>query len=159
MPKIAHIDTLPRKLVGAACVLENEAGEILVMKPNYMEGWLIPGGVCRQYESPQAVALRKTQEEVGVDTHSPALVGTFHSLRRSEEGQRYESVHFIFVGGVLTKEQILKIKLQKEVFEEYRFVPVAKALELLSFPLNDRVRQSLEAREKRTVAYFELVEE
>jgi 8-oxo-dGTP diphosphatase len=36
---------LPKKQVGTAVLLFNTKGEILIVKPDYKEGWLVPGGI------------------------------------------------------------------------------------------------------------------
>ncbi len=159
MPQISYIESLHKKVVGAACVLENEQKEILIMKPSYREGWLIPGGVLLPMESPKEGCVRKTKEEVGITIVEPTLIGVTHSLRRSDENERYESIHFIFFGGILTPEQIEEIHLQEKAFEQYRFAPLERARTLLDFPLNDRVAQSLTALDHHTVAYIELKQE
>ena len=158
MPKLSYIESLPKKLVGAACVLHNQKKDLLIMKPAHREGWLIPGGPLRFFESPAQGCIRKTQEEVGLVIEKPQLIGVAHSIRKSDESERYESLHFIFHGGTLTDEQVAQIKLEDKIFEEYRFVPQAEAIELLSFPLDERIRLSLEAMSKGTVASIELVE-
>ena len=159
MPKISYLESLPKKLVGAACVLENDAKEILLMKPTYMDGWLIPGGPLLPLESPKEGCVRKTKEESGLTIADPTLIGVSHSLRLSDDDARYESVHFIFFGGIVTPEQIEEISLKASAFEQYKFVPLEEAVKLLSFPLNDRIEKSLDALAHHTVAYIELKQE
>ena len=160
MPRqFAYIESLPKKLVGAACVLMNEHKDILIMKPSYREGWLLPGGPLNEFESPSHGCIRKTMEEAGLTIEGPQLIGVFHSLRRSDDKRRYESVHFIFYGGILDENARQEITIESKSFESYKFVTREDAVSMLSFPLNERVKQSLAAMDKGTIAYAELVEE
>ena len=40
----AYIASLPRVLAGAAAVLRDAEGRVLLVEPNYREGWALPGG-------------------------------------------------------------------------------------------------------------------
>ncbi|MHB1163149.1 MAG: hypothetical protein ACYCZZ_01290 [Minisyncoccota bacterium] len=40
---------LPKKQVGTAVLFFNAKGELLIVKPDYKEGWLVPGGSCEEY--------------------------------------------------------------------------------------------------------------
>jgi len=159
MAQLSYIESHPKKLVGAACILENEKKELLLLKPSYMNGWLIPGGPLLPLESPKEGCVRKVKEEAGIIIQEPTLIGVTHSIRLSDDEQKYESVHFIFFGGILTQEQVEDVTLQEKMFTEFRFVPLTEAKALLSFPLNERVEKSLEAFARNTVAYIELKQE
>ena len=39
-----YIAGLPRVLVGAAALFRDAEGQILLVEPNYREGWALPGG-------------------------------------------------------------------------------------------------------------------
>lgn len=159
MPKITQIDLLPKKTVGTACVIENEKGELLLIKPTMMDGWLVPGGPLRDFESPKNGCIRKVKEEIGIDILEPKLIGVSHSLRRSDEGNRYESLHLIFHGGKVTEEQSKGIKLEEKSFEKWQWCDKKEAETSLSYPLNERVRRSLDTSANNPVAYIELVQE
>jgi 8-oxo-dGTP pyrophosphatase MutT (NUDIX family) len=44
----------------------NDKEEILIVKPNYREDWLLPGGATEAEESPIECGVRETKEEIGV---------------------------------------------------------------------------------------------
>ena len=43
---------LPKKQVGTAVLFFNAKEELLILKPNYKDGWLVPGGSSDENESP-----------------------------------------------------------------------------------------------------------
>ena len=40
----AFIATLPTRRLAAGALIRNERGEMLLVKPNYKDGWILPGG-------------------------------------------------------------------------------------------------------------------
>lgn len=40
----AYAKMLPKKQVGTAVIFLNIKGELLIVKPDYREDWLVPGG-------------------------------------------------------------------------------------------------------------------
>ena len=65
----AYVATLPRVLAGAAALFRDAAGRVLLVEPNYREGWALPGGTIESDdgESPRDGARRETAEEIGLD--------------------------------------------------------------------------------------------
>lgn len=145
-----YIRTLPRKPVGAGVLLFNTKGELLIVKPDYKEGWLIPGGSVEADESPVQGAIRETKEEIGIDVLSPILVGVFY---KSSRDARPESIMFMFNGGVLSDTDIESIKLQEDEILAYKFSPPEEALTLVSKSLRASIPSSMEASAKGTVSY------
>lgn len=143
---------LPKKQVGTAVLLFNTKGEILIVKPDYKDEWLIPGGATDNNESPLHCAIRETKEEIGFDISELQLAGVYY---RSQTGVFADSLKFIFSGGVLTESQISQIKLQTEELEEYVFTSPQKALPILSPSLQKSIPACLEAIKNKTVAYIE----
>ncbi|GAA3076878.1 hypothetical protein GCM10020254_21100 [Streptomyces goshikiensis] len=64
-----YIASLPRVLAGAAALYLDAAGRVLLVEPNYREGWALPGGTIESDlgESPRAAARRESAEEIGLD--------------------------------------------------------------------------------------------
>lgn len=64
-----YIAGLPKVLVGAACVFRDAGGRVLLVEPNYREGWTLPGGTVESAdgESPRQGARRESLEEIGLD--------------------------------------------------------------------------------------------
>ena len=143
---------LPKKQVGTAVLFFNTKGELLIVKPNYKDGWLVPGGSADADESPLQCAARETQEEIGLDIPTLQLVGVCYGHKK---GVFTDSLKFVFCGGILSDETSTKIRLQTEELEEYRFAPVEEAIPLLSSSLQKCVPQCVDAVKNNTVAYIE----
>ncbi len=143
---------LPKKQVGTAVLFFNTKGELLILKPDYKDGWLVPGGATDDNESPLRCAIRETKEEIGLDVTDLQLVGVYYGPKK---GAFTDSLKFIFSGGTLTENQITQVKLQTEELEEYIFASLEKAVPLLSPSLQKSVPACLEAIKNKTVAYIE----
>lgn len=144
---------LPKKQVGTAVLLFNAKGELLTVKPNYKEGWLVPGGATDHDESPMNCAKRETKEEIGLDIAKLQLVGVYYGPKK---GVFTDSIKFIFSGGTLTESQIQQITLQKDELDEYAFMSPENAILLLSPSLKKSVPACLEAMKNTTVAYIDI---
>lgn len=143
---------LPKKQVGTAVLFFNSKNELLVVKPDYREEWLVPGGAADEDESPLHCALRETEEEIGLKMTTLQLVGIYFAHKN---GVYTDSLKFVFYGGILTDDQIASIKLDTEELEEYIFMPLENALPLLSPSLQKCVPRSVEAIKNNKVAYVE----
>ncbi len=143
---------LPKKQVGTAVLFFNSMNELLVVKPDYRDGWLVPGGSADADESPFQCAVRETHEEIGLDLSELRLVGIYYGKSR---GVFSDSLKFVFYGGILSYETISKIRLQTEELEEYRFAPIDEAIPLLSSSLQKCIPQCVDAIKNNTVAYIE----
>lgn len=69
--------TLPRKVVAAAVLCRNEAGQLLVVHDSFKRYWTIPGGVVDADEDPQTAAVREAWEEAGVRVTAGTVLGVF----------------------------------------------------------------------------------
>ena len=63
---------------GAACVILDARGRVLLIKENYeRRRWGLPGGRIEDGESPWAAAVRETREETGVEAEIDHLIGVY----------------------------------------------------------------------------------
>jgi 8-oxo-dGTP diphosphatase len=144
--------SLPKKRMAAAVLLQNEQGEILIVKPTYRPEWLLPGGTIEADESPRQACEREVREEIGLNLP----IGTLLSVDYiPQEHEKTESIQFIFDGGLLSQEQIQTIQLQEEELSEYRFSPVEEAIALLAINVARRIRPSLQALQANGAVYLE----
>lgn len=112
------IATLHKRFSSAAMIIENEAGEVLVVKAGYKKHWTFPGGIIDPGESPLEAAIRETREEVGLqlDASDVQFVSVAH--RRSHVADSYQ---FIF-RTTTPYDGMQPIALQATEIEDYAFV-------------------------------------
>ncbi|MCL5999744.1 MAG: NUDIX hydrolase [Chloroflexi bacterium] len=130
----------------------NTQHEILIVKPTYRDDWLIPGGMIEEQESPCAACIREVHEEIGL--HLPIM----HLLcveYKSQDGNKSESLQFIFDGGVLQPKDIRMIRLPADEIAQYAFLPHEAALEKVNHKLGRRITVALRALEQHRTLYME----
>lgn len=148
LPHEEYIKSLPKKIVAAGALFFDEDGKMLIVKPNYREHWNIPGGVTDQSESPQKTCEREIMEEIGLARQSPRLVCVGHSPK-SAASEDY--LVFIFYGGILSREEISKIRLQEEELSEYDFKSIDECVALLGPGMARRIPHCLKAIKENSV--------
>ncbi len=146
-----YYDTLSRCCIGVNVILFNSQGQVLVVKPNYREGWLLTGGTIDEGESPAQTAIRETFEEVGITLPSV----TFLYVEHAQCAGSPDFIEFMFSGGILSDEQIASIKLEPTELDEYAFVIPEKAFEMLGRDPSRRLRAALDSLKNNMPAYGE----
>ncbi|MGW7105082.1 NUDIX domain-containing protein [Streptomyces xanthophaeus] len=119
-----YIASLPRVLAGAAALYRDAQGRVLIVEPNYREGWVLPGGTVEsdQGESPRTAARRESAEEIGIDVPLGRLLAVDWVLGPG----RPPIVAYLYDGGVLDAEQLASIELQQEELLSWRLVEPAE---------------------------------
>lgn len=155
LPHAEHLKRLPKKRIAAGVFLFNNKREVLMVKPNYKPGWVLPGGVIEAFESPITAAMRETSEELGLNISSPEFIAVIHTPRKQEND---DVIHFYFNGGVLTKTQISQIQLQKDELDAYKFVPTSEIPEISKASFVKHLPKILMAIEKKQPPLLENIE-
>lgn len=145
-------EKLPRKTLSAGGLFFNDEGKILIVKPNYKEGWTIPGGTIDSEESPVEAYTREISEELGLNKKPLALL-CIDYVKKTRGG--HDHVSLVFDGGVLSSDEIKSIHLQEEELTEYRFVSLKEAVELLAESLAKRMPKCIEAKKRGKTVYLE----
>ncbi len=84
---------LPRKYVGAAALILDLAGHVLLVKHSYGRlNWELPGGGSEAGESPTDTAVREVYEETGLNVAVERLTGVYHDPTHPLG----EFIHFVF---------------------------------------------------------------
>ncbi|MCW5251979.1 MULTISPECIES: NUDIX domain-containing protein [unclassified Streptomyces] len=137
-----YIAGLPRILAGAASLLRDEEGRVLIVEPNYREGWALPGGTVESDagESPRQGARRETAEEIGLDV----VPGRLLAVDWVPGARRPPIAAFLYDGGVLSAERLGAIRLQEEELLSWRLVPRERLGDHLLPPLHGRVLAALD---------------
>ncbi|MGW1023764.1 NUDIX domain-containing protein [Streptomyces sp. NPDC002577] len=137
-----YIAGLPRVLAGAAALFRDAEGRVLVVEPNYRDGWALPGGTIESDtgESPRQGARRETLEEIGLDVELGRLLAVDWVLGTG----RPPIVAYVYDGGVLNEEKLKSIRLQEEELLSWRLVPRAEIQQYLHGALGLRVLAALD---------------
>ncbi|NUU63010.1 NUDIX hydrolase [Paenibacillus agri] len=79
------------KLIGAAAVILDSAGRILLVQHSYgKNNWDLPGGKAEDNESAEGTAKREVHEEVGLEVEVGQLTGIYYD-------PDYDMHHFVFI--------------------------------------------------------------
>ncbi|SPF00027.1 NUDIX domain protein [Streptomyces sp. MA5143a] len=139
----AYIASLPKVLAGAAAILRDAEGRVLLVEPNYREGWALPGGTIESDdgETPRQGARRETAEEIGLDIEPGRLLAVdwVHGVGRPP------LVAYLYDGGVIGEGELSRIRLQEEELLSWRLVPRAELTGYLPEVLGRRVLAALDA--------------
>lgn len=77
-------------LMGAAAIIVNEEGAVLLVKHTYGKcNWEIPGGRAEESESPVDTAIREVREETGLAVVAQHMTGYYYDREAS-------GLHFVF---------------------------------------------------------------
>ncbi|MEU6086887.1 NUDIX hydrolase [Streptomyces sp. NPDC047085] len=138
----AYIASLPRVLAGAAALFRDAEGRVLLVEPNYREGWALPGGTIESDdgETPRQGARRETLEEIGLDRDLGRLLAVDWVHGRG----RPPLVAYLYDGGVLTDAEFKAIRLQEEELLSWRLVPREELAAHLPGALGRRVLAALD---------------
>ena len=144
--------TLPRKRMGAAVLLSDDRGRVLLVEPTYKDYWEIPGGAVEADESPYAAVVRELKEELGLAVQPGRLLVTDWVPPLSD---RTEGLMMVFDGGILTPELTGQIRLPADELRSWAWCTEQEAGARLSELLARRIAAAARARAEGTVVYLE----
>ncbi len=124
-------------------IICDDKGQILIVKPTYRPGWLLPGGIAEEHESPRDCCSRELFEELGIEIPVKRLLAVDY---KGSTDKITEGLYFVFDCGHLSPRKISQIKLPAKELEDFRFVNLKEAKSLL-----------VPALAKRLVNYPEMV--
>lgn len=134
------IATLPTRRLAAAAMIRDERNRLLIVRPNYRDGWALPGGTTEAGEDPKTGCFREVQEEVGLTLPPGRVLMIFHGLQMGVWG---DSTYYIYDGGVISAET--PITLQEEELLEYRWVERESIPEYFGVDFTQRLLACYEA--------------
>ncbi|MFD3734228.1 NUDIX domain-containing protein [Streptomyces sp. NPDC058632] len=137
-----YIASLPRVLAGAAALFRDGEGRVLLVEPNYREGWALPGGTIEsdEGETPRQGARRETAEEIGLDRE----LGRLLVVDWVRGPGRPPVVAYLYDGGVLGSDDLAAIRLQESELLSWRLVPREELTGRLPGSLGRRVLAALD---------------
>lgn len=130
MQAAEYYNSRPKKATGAGVLFFNAKGELLVVKPTYLDKWLWVGGGIEENETPLKAAIRESQEEIGVTPEDLQLA--FVQYRPAKSDGQHESIHFVFVAKPVSDDFLEKVALDGEEIEDAKFVPVNELSKFIS---------------------------
>ncbi|MFB9324545.1 NUDIX hydrolase [Paenibacillus aurantiacus] len=81
---------MSRKPVGAAAVILDAEGRVLLVKHNYGKyNWELPGGLSELSESAASTATREVREETGLEADVERMTGVYYE-------PEHDMHHFVF---------------------------------------------------------------
>lgn len=113
------------KRIAAGALFFDARGELLLVKPTYLDHWSIPGGVVEADESPRDGCAREVREELGLDLPIGRLIAVDYT---SADGRSDDSLQFLFDGGTLGDAHVAAIRLPVEELAAFCFLPRADAV-------------------------------
>lgn len=109
------LQSQPARVSSAALILENQTGEVLIVKASYKNYWTFPGGIIEADESPRQAAIREVREEIGIAISPDTIKFVAVVDRQSDVAHTYQ---FIFEAP-LNEAMIRQVKLQAEEIDDW----------------------------------------
>ncbi|MFG3409646.1 NUDIX domain-containing protein [Streptomyces sp. NPDC048142] len=138
LPAARYTTTRHAVWLGAAAIITDQAGRVLLVHPTYREDdrWLLPGGVVEPGEHPHTACRREITEELGLPELTLSGVLAVHSLSQHHPDIRPGTpcpgeIRYVFDGGPLAPDQAKAIRLPREELSEYAFLETRDAVQRL----------------------------
>ena len=146
-PPEQYYAQLARVRQGAGALITTPDGRVVMYVVTYRDYLELPGGAVESGETPPATCARECREELGVDIAIGRLLVLDH---QTDEGDRGDSVMFVYDGGVVDEVVLRSVPAS----EEGRGVVFVKPADLggATIPrLANRILAALSARESACV--------
>lgn len=152
-----YLHSLPKKRMGSGAIIINQNHELIIVKPTYKQDCSLPGGVIDSNESPKQACQREIKEELGLDIKLLKLLCVDY---RSYPETNDESLQFIFLAEIITKDQIEKIILPKDEISEFKFIKFDEIKNInFSRGIKNRIQYGIKAIDNDSCYYLENGEE
>jgi 8-oxo-dGTP diphosphatase len=136
----------------AGALITDDAGNVLVVKPNYRDHWTLPGGICEFGEPPHIACAREVAEEIGLDLPVGGLLSVDWQPPLPVYGATARpAVYFIFDCGTL--QMLSGIRLQADELDDCQFAATSELGDLLAPFALPRVCAAIGARKSGSVRY------
>lgn len=141
---------LPTLYAAAGALITDDAGDVLLVKPNYRDYWSLPGGILEHGEPPHLGCEREVAEETGLTiTPGELLVVDW----APPDGVRPRPfMYFVFDGGTLADPR--GIRLQAAELDAFRLTRPGEMPRFLPPFMVARVSAALQARERGATVYL-----
>lgn len=141
-----------RKRVSAKAVIRNEAGEVLLVNPEYKEYWDLPGGMAEANESPRTAVERELREELGASI----VAGRLLVLDWVDaHGPWDDQLVFVFDGKTLGTSEAGELAISDDELISFGFFAPADAIARLRADVGARLGRALQMLDEGTFDYKE----
>lgn len=146
---------LPKHLAAASALFHDPDERVLLVKPTYRDGWLLPGGGLEPGEYPWEATRREIEEELGLQLDGePRLLAVDWTGPRP--GGRPSLVVFVFDGGVMTTDEAKqRISLPPDELSEWRFVAAVDWQQHVSACIARRLGACTQALKQHSAVYLQ----
>jgi 8-oxo-dGTP pyrophosphatase MutT (NUDIX family) len=152
--KSSFYEGLPKKRMGSGCLFFDSEGRVLLLQPSYKPTWEIVGGIVENNESPKAACEREVIEEIGLPIKVGGLLVVDYN-DYPDDSAKTESLMFIFDGGVLSADDISKIKVREGEILGFAFFAPDALPENLQGALAERIRMAIQQKTRIGAVYLE----
>jgi ADP-ribose pyrophosphatase YjhB (NUDIX family) len=141
----------PSKRIAVGILIRDSDGRLLLVKPNYREGWLVPGGVVDTDESPRSGLIRELREELALAIEPGPLLCVDYVEAHGDYG---DGLHLLFEGGCLAASVAQALQVCDPELQALQWVTPDEA-ECLLVPSLARRLQCLQQAEPNVLLYLE----
>lgn len=150
LPPDEYYKALSKVPTSGGAIIRNSKGEFLILKATYKEDWGIPGGMTELNETPYRSVIREVKEEINIEIQAPRLFAIDFATNAP-----WSRILFLFDCGVISEDEVSRIKLETDEIADFKFVKYEEALQLLSSNLKKRLSSSIEALKEKGFIYLE----
>lgn len=137
---------MSRPRVAAGALFFDHTGNVLLVKPNYKDGWDIPGGYVEPGETPIEACEREIKEELALDVTISRLL----AVDWAPSEQEGDKVLFVFDAGTIDDEALRSVEIQREELTKWAFQPPEAFDDLMPARLARRLHAAVDARDSAT---------
>ncbi|WP_162938537.1 NUDIX domain-containing protein [Mycobacterium kyogaense] len=151
VPPELYYAQLARVRQGAGALITTPDGRVVMYDVTYRDYLELPGGAVETGETPPAACARECREELGIDIAVGRLLVLDH---QTDEGDRGDSVMFVYDGGVVDEADLRSVPASQEG-HGMAFVDPATLAGATLPRLAQRIRAALIAR--HTARFVEMI--
>ena len=137
----------PGRRIGALALIRDKADAVLMVKPTYKDGWILPGGSALAGERPDEACVRTVGEETGLERFTPGRLLVIDYVPRRPETGSAEGYNLVFNGGVVPTGVDIRLPKASEGgqpdLSAYQFVRLDRLPEFAKPYQERRIRESV----------------
>jgi 8-oxo-dGTP diphosphatase len=141
---------LATQYAAAGALITDPEGRVLLVKPNYRDHWVLPGGMLDDGETPEDACARELKEELGLDLPVGRLLVIDWAPAYAKRPRPI--AYFLFDAGTLT--DLGQIQLQESELDDCAFIPLLQATAQLPPHTAARLPAAVTARNTAITIYL-----